>query len=708
MGAGSSFELPEPNTNPSTAVSSVSGNSSGYHSGCHSDLEDQDVNTSLLSKQAQSENRKMSKPPMRSRPSVIIGAITKQEQEREEELENRIVKKSPELKKVFEGFEACKRFLKDVSKRHEKFYESLNDLLQDKMIKTFNKYDKDEERMVMANRLARINFVEPLVDYYNFLYDDLDIDGINHGFIEEANSLKEKNNKEPQDHGMFLILTVREILWNYSDGSHTFSELVSKTNIFEKLVHDLAMILEDDLEDMKTYEDMDLFAFNSSVGILHNCARNPDVDKEKFRDLKVAEKLYPFLKSTVYVKMITLLALGNIVTEEEVSNLAADVDVIDFLLKAIVKALGEPDRKEHGFHLAELVDGLAAISQSDMNKAKVMAKKHLLSTLVKIIEGGVSTEILACVKLVWELAFLPENKDFIKKDKTLMSALDSLRKSSDFHIKKTANSAWFVLVDKDERIHVTDLKKSMKKAPAIPGTRSESKKAGKHIMFSYCWGDKETVLKIHQVIEEEGYPTWIDVKEMNKYANLLEGMAKAVEESFAILICFSEKYKNSQNCRTEADYAYARQKKIVPLKMQRGYKPDGWLGALIGAKLYIEFSPHYPFEAQMQQLRNQLKEAEEPPSPSPYPDTPKSKQVPVKQWTKEQIDCWISENKLEGSAFKHVKRMSGEQLEFLYKVLMKSPDTFYRWLETKVELKSLEDLMKFDRAIESLGKNVSY
>jgi hypothetical protein len=40
--------------------------------------------------------------------------------------------------------------------------------------------------------------------------------------------------------------------------------------------------------------------------------------------------------------------------------------------------------------------------------------------------------------------------------------------------------------------------------------------------------------------------------------------------------------------------------------MQRGYKPDGWLGALIGARLYIEFSPHYPFEDQMIKVRNQI------------------------------------------------------------------------------------------------------
>ena len=112
--------------------------------------------------------------------------------------------------------------------------------------------------------------------------------------------------------------------------------------------------------------------------------------------------------------MITLLALGNIITEEEVSKLAAEEDVIDFLLKAIIKALNSADKKEHGFHLAELVDGLAAIAQSDTNKSKIMSKENLLQTLVKIIEGKVTTEVLACVKLIWELAFLSTNKDAIK------------------------------------------------------------------------------------------------------------------------------------------------------------------------------------------------------------------------------------------------------------------------------------------------------
>ena len=94
------------------------------------------------------------------------------------------------------------------------------------------------------------SFVGSLVDYYNFVYDDLDVDGISNGFVEEV---KEKEAKDPGDHGSLLVLTIREILWNYSDGSHTFSEKISQTDLFQKLVRDLEIIKEDDLTDMEVF-----------------------------------------------------------------------------------------------------------------------------------------------------------------------------------------------------------------------------------------------------------------------------------------------------------------------------------------------------------------------------------------------------------------------------------------------------------------------
>ena len=45
-----------------------------------------------------------------------------------------------------------------------------------------------------------------------------------------------------------------------------------------------------------------------------------------------------------------------------------------------------------------------------------------------------------------------------------------------------------------------------------------------------------------------------------------------------------------QACRTEAEYAFQQRKKIIPVIMESSYKPSGWLGALMGTRLYFDMS----------------------------------------------------------------------------------------------------------------------
>ena len=55
--------------------------------------------------------------------------------------------------------------------------------------------------------------------------------------------------------------------------------------------------------------------------------------------------------------------------------------------------------------------------------------------------------------------------------------------------------------------------------------------------------------QIHTVvIQKDGYKTWIDVEQMG--GSTLDAMAGAVENAAVVLICASEKYKDSPNCRT--------------------------------------------------------------------------------------------------------------------------------------------------------------
>ena len=49
-------------------------------------------------------------------------------------------------------------------------------------------------------------------------------------------------------------------------------------------------------------------------------------------------------------------------------------------------------------------------------------------------------------------------------------------------------------------------------------------------------------------LQADGYKIWIDVEQMG--GSTLEAMAEAVENAMVVLVCASEKYKLSPNCRT--------------------------------------------------------------------------------------------------------------------------------------------------------------
>lgn len=53
-----------------------------------------------------------------------------------------------------------------------------------------------------------------------------------------------------------------------------------------------------------------------------------------------------------------------------------------------------------------------------------------------------------------------------------------------------------------------------------------------------------------------------------------------------MLICVSRSYKMSSNCRLEANYGLQREIAMVPLMMEEGYVPDGWLGLLLGTRMW--------------------------------------------------------------------------------------------------------------------------
>jgi phosphopantothenate-cysteine ligase len=104
------------------------------------------------------------------------------------------------------------------------------------------------------------------------------------------------------------------------------------------------------------------------------------------------------------------------------------------------------------------------------------------------------------------------------------------------------------------------------------------------VMLSYEWRTQQQVMILKEELMEAGFTVWMDVDRM--MGSTLEAMAAAIEQSDAIIMCVTHRYKESQACRTEAEYAYTRKKPLIPVMFEKSYKPDGWLGIIMGSKLY--------------------------------------------------------------------------------------------------------------------------
>jgi hypothetical protein len=118
-------------------------------------------------------------------------------------------------------------------------------------------------------------------------------------------------------------------------------------------------------------------------------------------------------------------------------------------------------------------------------------------------------------------------------------------------------------------------------------------------------------------LRHRGYEVWLDIDSMK--GSTIDAMSDAVDHAAVMLYGVSKRcllpsphccahscahcrahscanctllcarYKESANCRLEANYAHQRQVDMVPLMMQSSYHPTGWLGMLLGTRMYYSF-----------------------------------------------------------------------------------------------------------------------
>ena len=145
------------------------------------------------------------------------------------------------------------------------------------------------------------------------------------------------------------------------------------------------------------------------------------------------------------------------------------------------------------------------------------------------------------------------------------------------------------------------LRLSQPENTAAPSSSSGASTVRRHVMISYAWGaKKELAVALAAELRSLCYEVWRD-EEGSAIVPSMSGdtderMAQAIEASHAVIVCVSPQYKESVNCRSEAQYCKGRRKshglQLLYVMMDNEYTSvskttvDGWLGFMLGTELW--------------------------------------------------------------------------------------------------------------------------
>ncbi|XP_072022260.1 uncharacterized protein [Amphiura filiformis] len=420
------------------------------------------------------------------------------------------------------------------------------------------------------------------------------------------------------------------------------------------------------------------------------------------------------------VSLLSLMILAYVVDDTESGVLATSNGGVAILVKWLQSAT-KSSNHEVGFcgvggSAKEILDCVNRLSINDSNKLEI-EKEGGIPTIVRMLQDDFNEEE-QCVaaEAVWNLTFV----ESIKNGPQLQEAvplLDKLRHSTNRDLRNASAFAFWEINNNRHEDLPTRESIPQESPPSYEEAIKEPRQAMAHtakVMISYQWDFQSIAEKIRDNLVNHGYRVWMDVTHLR--ADILSSMAEAVEKSEIILIFMSETYKNSQSCRTEAEYAYKLKKKVIPLLVQQDYTPDGWLGALQGMQLYYKFLSEDLTQTDLASLLTALEELTD--ACRRIPDehdgplgatqattvhaTPNPNSS-VCNWTEEDVQDWLRKKKLDDLC-ETLDTFEGSHLEKMYSDYSRDPKEFKDELRSDYQMNA-KTCLKFTVALEKLFKN---
>nr|XP_054752090.1 uncharacterized protein LOC129257722 [Lytechinus pictus] len=419
-----------------------------------------------------------------------------------------------------------------------------------------------------------------------------------------------------------------------------------------------------------------------------------------------------YLEGDPYLKAVCMMTLAYIVEEGQEEILAEKgTNTIEYLVEILKDAQNSKDKRCQGLSDQEVTAALGRLAAHDNNKKKIVEAGGL-PLIINMLHEKTTVAQEAAVNALWSLAFCDDVSEKLRTNTDCMEILQELSVSSSPEVSKAAHGALWVINKEGEK---TDLEK---KSTEGAGTMKSVQSRRQHVMISYQWDNQPLILQMRDEIKRAGYKLWVDVDCM--YGSTLQAMAEAIENACAIVMCISERYKESPNCRTEAEYAFLKRKRIIPIMMEEFYRPDGWLGLIIGAKFYMDFSGRLVIEEEMSKLLREVQMHAHEAKLTYNDDTDEgdlagvsisfpldsagiSLKMESMNWSAAQVQDWLAENELDHLQLV-MAEYDGKLLNQLYKMRTNAPDFFYASIKEDFNLKRLIDILRFTQALDSLLK----
>ncbi|CAF1402699.1 unnamed protein product [Adineta steineri] len=278
------------------------------------------------------------------------------------------------------------------------------------------------------------------------------------------------------------------------------------------------------------------------------------------------------------VKLHAFMILAKILNEKDILTL----DNIDILTTVFInylyKAINDPCHSFQDVPVEHLLTSLKAFVQHDEIKDGI-AKQNYFEILIRCAtqtDLHVGLVLQTSLEIIWSLTFnkkihqllITSYDNFIRYLKTVLvhSTEEGVQAAAKGVLWKLENELIITkqLLDKNEN------------------TINNEEKYD--IMISYSHSNKDLCLQIYESLIKLNYRVWLDFE--NMYGSTLQSMATAIELSDMVIICMYNPYKQSAYCRSEAEYAYTRQRHIIPLVIEKKYRRDGWLGIICASKMY--------------------------------------------------------------------------------------------------------------------------